>query len=67
VVNVSTAVFDLGIEERRIARQSVRIYSLARTITELARALQQPESRVEATEALTSTAVLSLPRWITGS
>ena len=34
VVNVSTAVFDVGIEEHRIEGQSVRIYSLARTVAE---------------------------------
>jgi predicted transcriptional regulator of viral defense system len=34
VVNVSTAVFDLGIEEHRIEGQSVRIYSLARTVAD---------------------------------
>jgi predicted transcriptional regulator of viral defense system len=34
VVNVSTAVFDLGIEEHRIEGQAVRIYSLARTVAD---------------------------------
>jgi len=34
VVNVSAAVFDLGIEEHRIEGQSVRIYSLARTVAD---------------------------------
>ena len=34
VVNVSTALFDLGIEEHRIEGQAVRIYSLARTIAD---------------------------------
>jgi predicted transcriptional regulator of viral defense system len=34
VVNVSTAVFDLGIEEHRIEGQSVRISSLARTVAD---------------------------------
>ncbi len=34
VVNVSTAVFDLGIEEHRIEGQIVRIYSVARTIAD---------------------------------
>jgi predicted transcriptional regulator of viral defense system len=34
VVNVSTAVFDLGIEEHRIEGQTVRIYSVARTIAD---------------------------------
>jgi len=31
---VSTAVFDLGIEEHRIEGQAVRIYSLARTVAD---------------------------------
>jgi predicted transcriptional regulator of viral defense system len=34
VVNVSTTVFDLGIEEHRIEGQAVRIYSLARTVAD---------------------------------
>ena len=34
VVNVSTTVFDLGIEEHRIEGQPVRIYSLARTVAD---------------------------------
>lgn len=34
VVNVSTAVFELGIEEHRIEGQAVRIYSLARTVAD---------------------------------
>jgi predicted transcriptional regulator of viral defense system len=34
VVNVSTAIFDLGIEEHRIEGQTVRIYSVARTIAD---------------------------------
>jgi len=34
VVNVSTAVFALGIEEHRIEGQAVRIYSVARTIAD---------------------------------
>lgn len=34
VVNVSTAVFDLGIEEHRVEGQAVRIYSLARTVAD---------------------------------
>ena len=34
VVNVSTAVFELGIEEHRIEGQTVRIYSLARTVAD---------------------------------
>jgi predicted transcriptional regulator of viral defense system len=34
VVNVSAAVFDLGIEKHRIEGQAVRIYSLARTVAD---------------------------------
>lgn len=34
VVNISAAVFDLGIEEHRIEGQTVRIYSLARTVAD---------------------------------
>ena len=34
VVNVSTAVFNLGIEEHRIEGHTVRIYSLARTVAD---------------------------------
>lgn len=34
VVNISPAVFDLGIEEHRIDGQAVRIYSLARTVAD---------------------------------
>jgi len=34
VVNVSPAVFDLGIEEHRIDGQTVRVYSLARTVAD---------------------------------
>jgi predicted transcriptional regulator of viral defense system len=34
VVNISRAVFDLGIEEHRIEGQTVRIYSLARTVAD---------------------------------
>lgn len=34
VVNVSTAVFDLGIEEHCIEGHTVRIYSLARTVAD---------------------------------
>lgn len=34
VVNISPAVFALGIEEHRIERQIVRIYSVARTIAD---------------------------------
>lgn len=34
VVSVSTAVFDLGIEEHRIEGHAVRIYSLARTVAD---------------------------------
>ena len=34
IVNISTAVFDLGIEEHRIEGQTVLIYSLARTVAD---------------------------------
>ena len=34
VVNISPTVFDLGIEEHRIEGQTVRIYSLARTVAD---------------------------------
>ena len=34
VLNISPAVFDLGIEEHRIEGQTVRIYSLARTVAD---------------------------------
>jgi hypothetical protein len=34
VVNVSTAVFALGVEEHRIERQTVRVYSVARTVAD---------------------------------
>ena len=34
VINISPAVFELGIEERRVEGQTVRIYSLARTVAE---------------------------------
>ena len=34
VVNVSTDVFDLGIEEHRIEGQTVRVYSIARTVAD---------------------------------
>lgn len=34
VVNISPAVFDLGIEEHRIEGQAVRMYSLARTVAD---------------------------------
>jgi predicted transcriptional regulator of viral defense system len=34
VVNISPALFDLGIEEHRIEGQAVRIYSLARTVAD---------------------------------
>lgn len=33
-MNISSAVFALGIEEHRIERQTVRIYSVARTIAD---------------------------------
>jgi predicted transcriptional regulator of viral defense system len=34
VVNISTAVFDIGTEEHRIEGQSVRVYSVARTVAD---------------------------------
>ena len=34
VVNISAAVFDLGIEDHRIEGQTVRVYSLARTVAD---------------------------------
>jgi predicted transcriptional regulator of viral defense system len=34
VLNIAPAVFDLGIEEHRIEGQTVRIYSLARTVAD---------------------------------
>ena len=34
VVNISPAVFALGVEEHRIERQTVRVYSVARTIAD---------------------------------
>jgi predicted transcriptional regulator of viral defense system len=34
VINISPAVFELGIEEHRVEGQTVRIYSLARTVAE---------------------------------
>ena len=34
VVNISSPVFDLGIEEHRIEGQTVRVYSLARTVAD---------------------------------
>jgi predicted transcriptional regulator of viral defense system len=34
VVNISPALFDLGVEEHRIAGQSVRVYSVARTVAD---------------------------------
>ena len=52
VVNVSTAVFDLGIEEHRIERQVVRVYSLARTVADCFRFRNQIGLDV-ALEALT--------------
>ena len=52
VVNVSPAVFDLGIEEHRIERQVVRVYSLARTVTDCFRFRNQIGLDV-ALEALT--------------
>lgn len=34
VVNISQAVFDLGIEEHRIEGQAVRVYGIARTVAD---------------------------------
>jgi predicted transcriptional regulator of viral defense system len=34
VVNISPAVFDVGIEEHRVDGQTVRVYSLARTVAD---------------------------------
>lgn len=34
VVNISPALFDLGVEEHRIEGQSVRVYSVARTVAD---------------------------------
>ena len=34
IVNISPAVFELGIEEHRIEAQTVRVHSLARTIAD---------------------------------
>jgi predicted transcriptional regulator of viral defense system len=34
VLNISPEVFDLGIEEHRVERQTVRVYSVARTIAD---------------------------------
>jgi predicted transcriptional regulator of viral defense system len=34
VVNVSKETFNLGIEEHRVERQTVRVYSVARTIAD---------------------------------
>ena len=34
VINISSAVFDLGIEDHRIEGQTIRIYSLARTVAD---------------------------------
>lgn len=52
VVNVSPAVFDLGIEDHRIERQVVRVYSLARTVADCFRFRNQIGLDV-ALEALT--------------
>jgi predicted transcriptional regulator of viral defense system len=52
VVNVSPAVFNLGIEEHRIERQVVRVYSLARTVADCFRFRNQIGLDV-ALEALT--------------
>ena len=34
VINISPAVFDVGIDEHRVDGQTVRVYSLARTIAD---------------------------------
>jgi predicted transcriptional regulator of viral defense system len=52
VVNVSPAIFDLGIEEHRIERQVVRVYSLSRTVADCFRFRNQIGLDV-ALEALT--------------
>jgi predicted transcriptional regulator of viral defense system len=52
VVNLSPAVFDLGIEKHRIERQVVRVYSLARTVADCFRFRNQIGLDV-ALEALT--------------
>ncbi len=52
VVNVSPAVFDLGIEEQRIERHVVHVYSLARTVADCFRFRNQVGLDV-ALEALT--------------
>lgn len=52
VVNVSPTVFELGIEEHRIERQVVRVYSLARTVADCFRFRNQIGLDV-ALEALT--------------
>jgi predicted transcriptional regulator of viral defense system len=52
VVNVSPAMFNLGIEEHRIERQIVRVYSLARTVADCFRFRNQIGLDV-ALEALT--------------
>ena len=52
VVNLSPAMFNLGIEEHRIERQLVRVYSLARTVADCFRFRNQIGLDV-ALEALT--------------
>lgn len=52
VVNLSPAMFNLGIEEHRIERQVVRVYSLARTVADCFRFRNQIGLDV-ALEALT--------------
>jgi predicted transcriptional regulator of viral defense system len=52
VVNISSAVFDLGIEDHRIERQVVRVYSLTRTVADCFRFRNQIGLDV-ALEALT--------------
>jgi predicted transcriptional regulator of viral defense system len=52
VVNISPAVFDLGIEDHHIERQVVRVYSVARTVADCFRFRNQIGLDV-ALEALT--------------
>jgi predicted transcriptional regulator of viral defense system len=54
VVNISQPVFDLGIEEHRIEGQTVRIYSVARTVADCFRFRNKVGLDV-ALEALTET------------
>ena len=54
VVNISPTVFDLGIEEHRLEGQTVRVYSLARTVADCFRFRNKVGLDV-ALEALTET------------